>query len=298
MRRQLDAAVANRGRSPGQAFGEKVEAVNTSNHYTSEPLTAERVATLDPAKMFAFYKERFSNAANFTVFMVGAFKIDDAVPLLARYVGGLPSTGTKSAAFRDMGIRFPTGIVHEEVRKGREPRAQTLLSFFADPPFDPIEQERVIAATNVLETVLRDSLREELGQTYTVSVGLAQSPPQRGDGYIGVNFGAAPENISAMTDRVVKEIQRLQAQGPSTDLVASAKEGAKRDYETALKQNGYWLRRLQTVHLLGQNPGDIPTRAQRIDSITPAVVQETFRKYFPLDRYTVVTLLPEAVSRQ
>ena len=39
--------------------------------------------------------------------------------------------------------------------------------------------------------------------------------------------------------------------------VAKAKEGAKRDYETALKQNPYWLRRLQTVHLLGGNPGDI-----------------------------------------
>ena len=90
----------------------------------------------------------------------------------------------------------------------------------------------------------------------------------------------------------------MQTEGPPADLVAKAKEGARRDYETALKQNGYWLRRLQTVHLLGGNPADIITRAQRIDGVTPALVQETFRKYFPLDRYTVVTLLPEATSRQ
>ena len=30
----------------------------------------------------------------------------------------------------------------------------------------------------------------------------------------------------------------------------------------------------------------------RIDAITPAILQETFRKYMPLDRYTVVTLVP------
>jgi zinc protease len=298
MRRQLEAAVANRGRSPGQAFGEKVEAVNTSNHYTSEPLTADKVALLDPAKMVLFYKQRFSNAADFTFFMVGAFKVDEAVPLLARYVGGLPSTGTKSSSFHDFGIHFPDGIQKAEVRKGREPRAQTLISFAADPPFDPVEQERVIAATNVLETVLRDALREELGQTYTVSVGLAQSPPQHGDGYIGVNFGAAPENIGAMTDRVLAEVRRLQTEGPSAATVASAKEGVKRDYETALKQNGYWLRRLQTVHLLEQDPGEIITRSERIDAVTPAIVQETFKKYFPLDHYTVVTLLPETTARQ
>ncbi len=297
MRRQLEAAVANRGVSPGQAFGEKVEAINTSNHFTSEPLTAEKIATLDRAKMLAFYNARFANAADFTFFMVGAFKVDAALPLLEKYVGSLPSTGSKTSAFKDIGVRFPTGIQKAEIQKGREPRAQTLVSFFADPSFDPIEQERVIAATTVFETVLRDALREDLGQTYTVSVGLSQSPPQRGDGYLAVQFGAAPENIAAMTDRVLKEVQKLQAEGPSADFVAKAKEGAKRDYETALKQNQYWLRRLQTVHLLGGNPRDIITRAQRIDSVTPAVVQDVFKKYFPLDRYTVVTLVPEAAAR-
>jgi predicted Zn-dependent peptidase len=75
--------------------------------------------------------------------------------------------------------------------------------------------------------------------------------------------------------------------------VAKAKEAARRDYETALRQNGYWMRRLQTIHLIGGNPSDVITRAQRIDAVTPAAVQEVFRKYFPLDRYTVVTLVPE-----
>jgi zinc protease len=161
-----------------------------------------------------------------------------------------------------------------------------------------VEQERVIAATTVLETVLRDALREDMGQTYTVSVGLAQTPPLHGDGYIGVNFGAAPENIAAMTTRVLEEVRKLQTDGPPADLVAKAREGARRDYETALKQNAYWMRRLQTVHLLGGNPTDIITRTQRIEGVTPSIVQETFKKYFPLDRYTVVRLLPEAGSQQ
>ena len=43
-----DAPSAQRSRcepreKPGQAFSEKVEAVNTSNHFTSEPLTAEKI---------------------------------------------------------------------------------------------------------------------------------------------------------------------------------------------------------------------------------------------------------------
>src|SRR5262245_28457081 len=293
MKRQLDAALANRGRSPGQVFGEKIAEVNTSAHCMSKPMTPDQVATLDREKMLSFYKARFSNAADFTFFMVGAFKVDQALPLLARYVGSLPSTGAKTSQFKDLVSRFPTGIQKARVEKGREARSQTAISFAADPSFDPNDQERVIAATAVLETALRDSLREVLGQTYTVSVGLDQSPPQRGDGYIGVNFGAAPENIDAMIDRVLQEVKKLQTDGPSADLVAKAKEGAKRDYETALRQNAYWMRRLQTVHLLGLNPSDISTRVQRIDAVTPATVQDVFKKYFPMDRYTVVTLVPE-----
>jgi predicted Zn-dependent peptidase len=59
-----------------------------------------------------------------------------------------------------------------------------------------------------------------------------------------------------------------------------------------LKQNDYWLRRLETVHTLGRDPAEILTRNERIDAVTPQILQDVFRKYFPSDRSTVVTLLP------
>src|SRR5262249_53916430 len=184
--KQLDAAVANRGRSPQQIFGEKLSQVNTSNHYTSQPLTPERVNTLQREKMIAFYRARFANAADFTFFMVGAFKLDEAIPLLTEYIGTLPSTGQKASTFKDVGFHFPSTIVKEKVEAGREPRGQSVLSFFADPSIDPQEQEYVIAANTVLDIALRDILREELGQTYTVSVGLSQPLPQKGEGHIQI----------------------------------------------------------------------------------------------------------------
>ena len=173
LKKQLAAGVANRGRAPGQIFSEKISQVNTSNHYTSQPLTPERVESLNRDKMVAFYKARFANAADFSFFMVGAFKVDEVVPLLAQYVGALPSTGTPSSSFKDVGLHFPTGAIQEKVEAGREPRAQTVISFYADPTIEPLEQEKIIAATTVLDIALRDILREDLGQTYNVQVGLS-----------------------------------------------------------------------------------------------------------------------------
>ena len=293
IKKQLEAAYLNRERDPDAVFSEKVAEINTGGHYTARPITLERIAKLDRETMVSYYRERFANAADFTFFMVGTFKTDEVLPLVAKYMGSLPSTGASSASFRDVGFKFPSEVVRERVARGQEPRARAVMSFYAEPPLEEHEQSRVEAATDVLQIALRDILREELGETYGVSVGLAQSLPQRGNGRIGVTFGGAPDRIEGMVDRVLQEVQRLQKEGPSEDLTTRAKETARRSYETSRRQNGWWMGRLQSAKLLDRDPNLILTREERIDAITPANLHEMYRKYFPMDRYTVVTLVPE-----
>jgi zinc protease len=297
MKRQLEAAVVNRLSSPTAVFVDRLGQVRTMDHYTSRPLTTERIGTLDRAAMVSFYRERFSNAADFSFFMVGAFKVNDVLPLVTRYVGSLPSTKAAASRFRDVGILFPPAVERARVEKGKEPKSQTVISYFADPPIEENEQTRVEAATEVLEIALRDILREEMGETYSVSVGLSQQTPQRGGGHIDISFSASPDNVDKMIARVQQEVSRLQSAGPNEDLTTRAKETARRTHETSVKQNGYWLGRLQSAKLLDRDPLLILSRLQRIDAVTPAVLHETFKKYFPADRYTVVTLVPEKPGR-
>jgi zinc protease len=296
MRRQIEASLANRDKNPMQVFREKVAAVNTSNHYTSRPPSPDLADKLDAKAMADFYHERFSNAADFRFTMVGSFNIDTVVPLLARYIGSLPSTGKATSTFKDVGIHFPSSIERAVVRKGSEPRSQTVIAFYADPPQDFDGDESLDTAVTVLDTRLRDILREDLSQTYTVSVSRSQPLPQRGAGHISVQFGAAPENIDSMIDRVFTVVKQLQDQGPPADLVSNAKESALHDYQTATTSNQFWLRRLEAARLFGENPDEILQENEKIDAVTPSTVQKMFKEFFPLDRYTVVTLLPEKTN--
>ena len=294
IRKQLDALYANREQNPNLLFGETVGQVNTGNNYTAEPVTRERLAKLDREAMAAFYTQRFWNAADFTFFMVGAFEVDEALPLVARYVGSLPSSDAAKTRPRNVGLAFPASIEKVTVEKGREPKVTTVLSFFADPPQEPVEITRVSTAADVLEIALRDILREELGETYGVGVGFSQDPYQRGGGHVSVSFTAAPENLEKMTARVLEEIRQMQAKGPVEDLVNRAKETALREHETGMKQNGYWISRLQAAKLIGHDPvKHMLGREERIRAVTPALLKEAFVKYFPMNRYTVVTLLPD-----
>ena len=294
IKKQLDAMYANREQNPGLLFGEKVGQVNSGNNYTADPVTRERLAKLDRDAMVRLYKERFSNAADFTFMMVGAFKVDEALPLLARYVGSLPSTGARTSKSVDVGLKFPATVEKVTVQKGREPKVTTVVSFFADPPQDPSVITQVASAADVLEMALRDILREELGETYTVGVGFSQETHQRGGGHVSVSFTAAPENLEKMTGRVMQEIERMKKDGPSADLVNRAKESALREHETGMKQNGYWISRLQAATMLGHDPvAHVLGREQRIAAVTVASLKDAFVKYFPMERHTIVTLIPE-----
>ena len=112
-----------------------------------------------------------------------------------------------------MGVRFPAAAVKEEVKKGREPASQTLLSFFADPGFDEFEMHRARAASSVLNIRFREILREELGGTYGVTVGFSNSPPLKGYGKMVIQFGSSPENVDKLVAASLKEIERLKVEG-------------------------------------------------------------------------------------
>jgi len=293
LKRRLTAMLANQAQSPGAVFGERVRQVNTMNHFTSRSLKAEDVQKLDAETMRGFYKARFANAADYTFFFVGTFDVKTIAPLVATYIGSLPSTGKATARIDDMKLQFPPEVVRETVRKGKDPRSQTVVSFFADTGLDELEMHRARAAASILEMRLRDQLREELGGTYSVGVGYSNTQPQTGYGTISVQFGSAPDTVDKLVSVVLEETGKLRASGPSPDEVKKTQEIERRELETAMRQNAYWLNSLQTVHLLGWDPKRINARLERTASLTPENIHAAFKKYFPAERYTVVTLLPE-----
>ena len=91
----------------------------------------------------------------------------------------------------------------------------------------------------------------------------------------------------------LKEIERLKTEGPSADDVSKVKELERRDLETNAKQNSYWLGSMQTVHMYGWDPAGIARRSERTERLTEENIKAMFQKYFPTDRYTLVTLKPE-----
>ena len=289
---RLQAALANRAQNPGAAFNDRLEAINTDGHYTAQPLTVEDLPALKPEVMKRFYTDRFANAADFRFLFAGAFTVDRITPYVTRYIASLPSRGVPASTIADTALRFPEGVRKEVVRKGQEPKAQTVMSFFADTGLDEMEMHRLRAAASVLETRLLDILREQMGGTYGVSVGYTDNQPAKGYGAVQVVFGSAPDRVDQLVAAVLAEVARLKKEGPAAEDVQKVKEIEKRGLETSVKTNAYWINSLQTVLTLGWDPLSVARRAARTESLDTTNIGAAFAKYFSEGRYTVVTLLP------
>ena len=136
-----------------------------------------------------------------------------------------------------MHLQFPATVQRETVTKGQEPRAQTVITFFSDTGLDEAQTARVRAAADIVENKLRDILREQLGGTYSVSVGYSDTSPQPGYGTTTVQFGSSPENVEKLSAAVMTEVERLRRDGPTAADLQIVKEAEKNDLAQALRQN-------------------------------------------------------------
>jgi zinc protease len=185
-------------------------------------------------------------------------------------------------------------VVKETVRKGQEPRAQTVMTFFSDTGLDELESHRIEAAAEILETRLREVLREQLGGTYSVGVGYSNTAPQPGYGTTQVQFASSPENVDKLVAAVMTEVDKMRRDGPTAGEVRNFQAAEKNDLAAAETQNGFWLNGLQAAHVMGRDARLIPRRRDRTDLLTQQNIQTAAQKYLPADRYTVLTLLPDA----
>jgi zinc protease len=293
LQRRFGAMLENQRQSPRYLFGEKVRELTTSGHYSAKSLSVADVQALDLQVMRRDYAARFGNAADFTFFMVGAFDEATVVPMVEQWLASLPSTGPRRTAFRDMGMTFPKGIERALVTKGKEPASQNAIAFFADTGLNELEMHRARAASTLVGMRLRDILREQLGGTYGVGVNYGNTAPQKGYGTMTVSFGSAPDRVETLQRAVLDEVTRLRTEGPSANDLQKVQEMERRELETSATQNQYWLGSLQTVHMLGWDAATIARRVERTNALTVPILHETIKRYFPLDRYVVVTLKPE-----
>jgi zinc protease len=289
---QVKTLMANQANTPAYAFTEALAAIMGRNHPRRRLPTAATVDEWNLDKSMAFYKDRFADASDFTFVFVG--NIDPAVmkPLVERYLGGLPSLRRKES-WRDIEYRPPTGVVTKTVAKGLEPKSQAAIIFTG--PFEHDQRSRIAlrAMAEVLQTRLLDAIREDLGGTYSISARPDYSRLPVPTYSVSIGFGCDPRRLDELVGRVMQEIEKLKAEGPTEKQAADERAALLRDFETNSKQNGYLLAQLIAKYQVGEDPAGIWTLPEHYKTVDAAMIRDAARKYLSGENRVQVTLVPE-----
>jgi zinc protease len=292
LKSQMKAMLANQQASPDWAFRQMLQATLAQDHPRARMMTPEMVDQMDLQKSFAFYRDRFADASDFTFVFTGSFELDAMRPLVEQYLASLPSTGRKES-WRDVGIRPPKGVVERVVRRGIEPKSQVDIVFSGPMSFDAGQQVALDALALVLENRLRLTLREALRGTYGVGVeAIAQNVPNP-EYSLTIDFGCDPQRTEELVKSVFKDIEALRAAPPTEQEVADAREGLLRQHESALAQNNRLVSELIERYHSSQDIAEFFALPGAYQRLTASAIQSAARRYMDPGNFVRVTLMPE-----
>lgn len=290
--RSQDAA-KNAIARPESVFSDAVQTTLYAAHprlwLTPRPANFDQ---LNLERMRGIYQERFASAKGMIFIFVGSFTVDGIKPLLARYLASLP-TPDIAANFADLGMRPVAGVVRKDVRNGAEAKSQVSINFSGTADYTEEEALRLGALIEVVNIKVIDVLREKLTLIYGGSLrgGLVRTPYQHY--LLSLNLPCAPENVDKVIAAAFGEIQKIQDAGVDPADWAKVRQNWLTTHRKNLRENSYWLRRLESATLYGTDPATILNYEKEVTAITPADLQAAARRYLRRDNYVQVVLYPE-----
>ncbi len=291
IQQQMRASLANRDVSPEVAFQETLQRTLSRDHPRRRPISVELLNEMDLGKSFDFYMDRFADASDFTFVFVGNIDIEALRPLVATYLASLPDID-RDETWRDEGVVPPEGVIRKEVRRGVEPKSLTSVVFSGGLEYESPEENALGAMAEVLQTRLREVMREELGGTYGVRVEASADNRPTEQYSISITFGSDPDRAAELTGVLFEQIERLRTTAPEEQELRNVLEGFRRQYELSLKENGFWLGQLVNSYRHAKDPLEILEYEETLEKITPETVRNSAALYFDLDNYVQVSLLP------
>jgi zinc protease len=292
-RERLSARLANRASSPEAVFFDTVQTLITRDHPRGRPWTAATLDELDARASLRVYRDRFADAGDFTFFLVGSFTPEEIRPLISRYLGSLPAAG-RVESWRDVGMDPPRGLVEATVRKGREPKSRVEIIFSGEQEWSLKARLEMAVLAEILDIRFRELLREEAGGTYSVGVEAFISHYPDQEYQVAIGFGTAPEQAEKLTALIFTEIEALKAAGPAAADLVKVHEILKRERETALRENAFWLQQLQFYAAHGLDPRLLLSFGERLQAVSAEDIRQAAVRTLDRENTVRVFLYPES----
>ena len=249
MKAQLESAQAN----PLSSINDSLQKAMYNNHPRVVMMKPEMVDQIDYDRILEMYNDRFKDASDFTFYFVGNIDLETAKPLIAEYLGALPAINRKET-FKDTKMSIRKGVYKNEYAKEQQTPTATIVFLYSGKAPYTLKNDILLSfATQVLDMVYTEEVREKEGGTYGVNCfGDLQKYPKE-QLLLQIVFQTDPAKKDKLAGIVVDELKKLAAEGPSDVHLQKVKEYMLKKYADNQKENGYWMNNLNDYFYYGMD---------------------------------------------
>ena len=268
MKAQLESAQAN----PLSSINDSLQKAMYNNHPRVVMMKPEMVDQIDYDRILEMYNDRFKDASDFTFYFVGNIDLETAKPLIAEYLGALPAINRKET-FKDTKMSIRKGVYKNEYAKEQQTPTATIVFLYSGKAPYTLKNDILLSfATQVLDMVYTEEVREKEGGTYGVNCfGDLQKYPKE-QLLLQIVFQTDPAKKDKLAGIVVDELKKLAAEGPSDVHLQKVKEYMLKKYAENQKENGYWMNNLNDYFYYGMDMTEGYTDI--VNSITAKDIQK------------------------
>ena len=235
------AFLANRNASPKVDYSDSIRAVLYGHHPRVEPVTQKTLDKVSYDRILQIYKERFADASNFKTVIIGNYDEQQLRQLLCQYLAPLPATGKhEQTDYRHIPRIVDGQKVVKFTKKQATPLANVSIFLTADVPFTPQSDLELDFLKRCLSIAYTDSVREEKGGTYGVSVDFELDRDDQPNATMKISYNADPQRYEELNPIIYQQLQNIADQGPSATSMQKVKEYLVKQYAQVAITNDYW----------------------------------------------------------
>lgn len=271
-------ALKNKEIDPMTALQDTINKVVYNDNPRAKRTKAEDLDRINYDRILEIYNERFADADDFDFFLIGDLDLDTIAPLLAKYLGALPTVkGKEKTKPTDLKIAKGehTNIFEKELET---PNANVLFIYHAPMKSNLKNSFMVTMLDQLMDLKYTESVREDEGGAYGVPTSASLKSYPEKIVQMTIQLPTSPDKRERMTEIIYKGIDEMVNQGPKESDLQKIKEYLARKHEESLKDNGYWLRQMINYSKTGHD--NVTDYNKVLNSITVADLQKLAKKIF------------------
>ena len=282
----------NRTASSKVVYNDSLSAVLYDHNVRMAPVTKEIAEKADYNRILEIYRERFSDASNFKTVFIGKIDMAQLRPLLCQYLATLPATHKAEKTNKaNVAQIVKKDEVVKFVRKQETPLANVSVFVTGNVPFSPKNDLTLDMLTRVLQIAYTDSVREEKGGTYGVSVSFSLEKEEDPNALVRISYKADPKRYDELNPIIYKQLQNIADNGPVASSMDKVKKYLKKQYGQMAITNDYWS--YVIWHELDDEADFDKDYCKMVDAISGADIQKMAKLLLQQKQRIEVTMLSE-----